>query len=382
MKMDSKYGTILLIIFIDLVGFGILFPLLPFYAEKYTSSAIIITSLVSVYSLMQFISAPILGHLSDRYGRKPLLIISQIVSSIGYIMLAFANNIYILFISRIVDGITGGNISIAEAYISDISDKEERRKSMGLVGLAIGLGFMLGPVIGGVLGSINIMLPGLFAASMSLIASIMVKLKLKESLKKIHSEEYKLSHMFSALKMKNVGIIMIVGFLVVLSFTGFTSIFALFTQKIFGYGERENGFLFAYLGVITLFVQGFLIRKFGNSFSDKLLLISSVITMSVGYALLIMIPSLSMKFALLLMGLGLVGIGFSLFNPSVRSLLTKRVEQTGKYLGILASYSSLARFVGPIFAGFFFEKISPIASIQISFIIFMISIFLALKIES
>ncbi len=380
--MDAKYSVIFLIIFIDLLGFGILLPLLPFYAERYTSNAIIITSLVSVFSLMQFIFAPILGHLSDKYGRKPLLIISQLGSAIGYLILAFANSIYMIFLSRVIDGITGGNISIAEAYIADISGKEERRKSMGLIGLAMGLGFILGPVIGGVLGSINIMLPGLFAASLSFVASVLVGSRLKESLKKSHSEKYDFIHMFNVLKVKNIGTIMVVGFLIVLSFTGFMSIFALFAQKIFGYGERENGFLFAYLGIISLFVQGFIIRKLSNTFPDRIVTICSIAMMSVGYILLIMIPSVSVKFILLMFGLGFVGMGFSLFNPSIRSILTKNVEQFGKYLGYLASYSSLARFIGPVFAGFFFEKISPIASIQFSLILFIISIVLMINMKS
>src|SRR3990167_2535264 len=174
--------TIFLIVFVDLLGFGIILPLLPYIAEKFKADPAQIGFLSATYSFFQLIATPILGRLSDRYGRKKLLIISQIGSTFGYLLLGLAHNLPLLFISRMVDGITGGNISIAQAYIADVTTKENRAKGMGMIGAAFGLGFIFGPAIGGFLGHHSVAAPFFFAAGLAAVNSVLVWLFLPESL--------------------------------------------------------------------------------------------------------------------------------------------------------------------------------------------------------
>lgn len=181
MQKNKSLLTIFLIVFIDLLGFGIILPLLPFIAQKYLASSLTIGFLTATYSFFQFVFAPILGYLSDRFGRKKILIISQFGSMIGYFILAFANNLPLIFLSRVIDGVTGGNISIAQAYIADVTDKKNRAKGMGLVGAAFGLGFIFGPSIGGLLSKISYSVPAFLAGCFSLITILTTYFFLKET---------------------------------------------------------------------------------------------------------------------------------------------------------------------------------------------------------
>ena len=181
MKSNKSLLTIFLIVFIDLLGFGIILPLLPYIAEKYQATPLQIGIISAAYSFFQLIASPILGRLSDRYGRKKILIISQLGSTIGYLILGLAGNLPLLFLSRIIDGITGGNISIAQAYIADVTTKENRAKGMGLIGAAFGLGFIFGPAIGGALSKISYSAQAYFATAVSLITVFATMFFLKET---------------------------------------------------------------------------------------------------------------------------------------------------------------------------------------------------------
>jgi len=374
-KFNFKYATIFLIVFLDLLGVGIVLPLLPFYAEKFTSNAIIITSMVTAYSLMSFIFTPILGHFSDKYGRKPILIISQLGSAVGYLFLAFASNIYILFLSRIIDGITGGNISTAQAYITDISSKEERRKAFGIIGAAFGLGFMLGPTIGGLLGHINIMLPGIFGAVMATGASILVYLKLPETtVKGKEVEKYSFKQMFSVLKNNFVAKIIITSIFFGLAFSGMQSVFSLYNQKLLGFQERENGLLFGYIGLISILMQVYFLRKLEKKYGDKPLIKISLIADMIGLFLLFLMPFVQFKLLFLMLGITMFGFGNGIFNPTIRALLTKGVDQYGKYLGIFASYISLTMIFGPIISGFLYETVGPSISFLASSVLMLLGV--------
>jgi len=173
--------TIFLIVLIDLLGFGIILPLLPYIAEKYQANPFQIGLLTASYSFFQLIASPILGRLSDRYGRKKILMISQFGSVVGYLLLGLAGSLLLLFISRIVDGITGGNISIAQAYIADVTDKKNRAKGMGMIGAAFGLGFIFGPALGGLLAKISYSTPAYFAAGIAMLTVVTTYFFLKES---------------------------------------------------------------------------------------------------------------------------------------------------------------------------------------------------------
>jgi len=193
--------TIFAIVFVDLLGFGIILPLLPYIAEKYHATATQIGLLTAAYSFFQLVASPILGKLSDRYGRKKILMISQFGSAIGYLMLAFSNNLPLLFVSRIIDGITGGNISIAQAYIADVTTKENRAKGMGMIGAAFGLGFIFGPAIGGFLSQFGYMYPALFAMVVGLITVLLTHLFLPETVN-IKEREHIAPTPFSLIEIK------------------------------------------------------------------------------------------------------------------------------------------------------------------------------------
>ncbi|MCX8178698.1 MAG: MFS transporter [Candidatus Aenigmarchaeota archaeon] len=363
---NSKYTIIFIIIFLDLFGAGLILPLLPFYAEKFTASAFTITMLVSAYSLMQFVFAPILGHLSDKYGRRPILIISQIGSAIGYFMLAFASSIYILFASRIIDGITGGNISTAQAYISDVSSKKDRKKAFGIVGAAFGLGFILGPTIGGLLGHINIILPGIFAALAALSASLLVFFKLPEARRHKYSDPFKFKEMFTVLKNDFMFSIFATAFLFSMGFASMQSVLALYTLDQLKFQERENGLLFGYIGLVAVIMQLVVLRKMEKKFNDNQLLKISILASIAGFVILSLLPFISLeqhmfitelyiKSLLLSVGITLIAFSSGIFNPVIRAVLTKNVKNYGKYLGILSSYISLTMIISPLIAGFLFE---------------------------
>src|SRR5512143_2429611 len=183
----SPLLPIFLIVFIDLLGFGLILPLLPFYAKSFGASDLTIGLLLASYSLMQFIGAPVLGRLSDRYGRRAVLLISQLGTFVGFMILGFANALWMLFLSRIIDGISGANISTAQAYIADVSDEKNRAKNFGLIGAAFGLGFIIGPAAGGFLSQFGYQVPAFFAAGLSLITIVLTYFRLPEPARKASS---------------------------------------------------------------------------------------------------------------------------------------------------------------------------------------------------
>ncbi|MFC1626766.1 MFS transporter [Patescibacteria group bacterium] len=347
--------TIFFIVFIDLLGFGLILPLLPFIADHFQANPLQIGILGASYSLFQFISSPILGRLSDRYGRKRLLVLSQIGSMIGFVLLGVANSLPLLFLSRIIDGITGGNISIAQAYIADITTNKDRAKGMGVIGAAFGLGFILGPVAGGLLFQFGFWAPAFFAAFISLLTVISTSLFLKETIdtkKTITSRKTQ----FSLKEFKNVfssqpmGILIITFFFINFAFSGLQGMFALWTQVTLNWGPLQNGYIFAYIGVLAVITQlkilPFLISKYG----EQNILIASIPIMALGF---FFIPFAPMFFGVLLIANALLVVGNSLANPTIQAIASESVdkEDYGGTLGFLQSSASFGRILGPVVAG-------------------------------
>lgn len=346
--------TIFFIVFIDLLGFGIILPLLPYIAEKYSANPFQIGLLTAVYSFFQFISSPILGRLSDRYGRKKMLIISQLGSTIGYLILGLAGNLPLLFLSRIIDGATGGNISIAQAYVADVTTKENRARGMGLMGAAFGLGFIFGPAIGGALSKISYSTPGYFAAFVSLITVILTSLFLKETVNvKTAVQSPRTKFNFQELKrvltLYPIGLLIIVFFLLNTSFSIMQGNFALWTQKTFNFKPENNGWLFTYIGILAVVFQLRLLPYVVKKFSEKKILKTSLFFLFVG---LIIIP-FSIHPNLLYIALFFMPLGNSLANPTIQSLASENVpkEEYGGTLGILQSAGSVGRIIGPLLGG-------------------------------
>ena len=351
--------TIFLIVFIDLLGFGIILPLLPYIAEKYSAGPLQIGLLTATYSFFQLIASPILGRLSDRYGRKKLLIISQLGSAVGYLILGLAGNLPLLFLSRIIDGITGGNISIAQAYIADVTDKKNRARGMGIIGAAFGLGFIFGPAIGGFLSRFSYSAPAYFATTVSLFTVLTTIFFLKETVDeknamvspktKLSFEEFK-----RVLAMKPIGLLIFVFFVLNTAFSIMQGNFALWTQKTFNYGPSQNGWLFAYIGVLAVLVQLRVLPFLTKRFEEKTILYISLFSMFIGLSLIPFSPYPNFLYVALFF----LPLGNGLANPTIQALASENVppKEYGGTLGFLQSAGSFGRIIGPIIGGIIFQS--------------------------
>ena len=359
MKNNKSLMTIFLIVFIDLLGFGIILPLLPYIAEKYSAGPLQIGLLTATYSFFQLIAAPILGRLSDRYGRKKLLIISQLGSALGYLILGLAGNLPLLFLSRIIDGITGGNISIAQAYIADVTDKKNRARGMGIIGAAFGLGFIFGPAIGGFLSKFSYSAPAYFATAVSLLTILTTIFFLKETVdekkaKNSPKTKLNLKEFQRVLSIYPIGILIITFFVVNLASSIQQGNFALWTQKTFNYGPSQNGWLFAYIGILAVFVQLKVLPFLTKKFNEKTILYISLFFMFIGLSLIPLVPSPNFLY----ISLFFLPFGQGLSNPTIQALASENVppEEYGGTLGFLQSAGSLGRIIGPIIGGIIFQS--------------------------
>jgi DHA1 family tetracycline resistance protein-like MFS transporter len=347
-------------VFIDLVGFGIVIPVLPFYAEGtvFNATPRTVGFLFASYSIMQLIAAPILGRLSDKYGRRPVLLISIIGTGIGFLILGFATTLWMLFVGRILDGITGGNISTAQAYIADITTKEDRAKGMGLIGAAFGLGFIFGPAIGGVLSRWGIHVPFLFAAALCFANAVLLYFTLPETVTRDHparnlaASGRGLTQLINSLKNPKLAYVITIYFLFIVAFSIMTTTFSLYTMFRFGYDAQHNGYLFAYVGVISVIVQGGLIGKLVKRFGElPLVLVGALCFAASLFAVPFVGPTAGGLLGLLIGG-GIFALGNSLATPALNSLASKSAgpAEQGTVLGVMQSAASLARAVGPSLA--------------------------------
>lgn len=359
--MRKDLFLIFLIVFIGLLGFGIVIPTLPFVAKNFGASPTMIGLLFASYSFFQFLASPVLGRLSDRFGRKPILAISLLGTSVGFFMIAYAKSLFVIFLSRVVDGITGGNISVAQAYIADISEGKERTKAMGLIGAAFGLGFIFGPPVGGLLSThLSLAAPYLFAAVLALVNSILIMLILPEPERKISTKNNGLFLNKEMLKdifhPKIVLHITLIFVIVTLAFAALQGTFAIYTEKILSWDEEKNGWYFALVGLVSVFTQGFLIRKLLESFEEKRLLQAGVFLVGSAFFLIA-----AFKAAFYLMAAGVVlALGFGLLNTSSQSLISlySKEKEQGVVLGTVQGFGSLARTIGPVVGGVLMTRVS------------------------
>ena len=365
----SPLIVILTTLFIDLVGFGIVIPVLPFYAEgtKFNASPRTVGLLFASYSIMQLIFAPILGGLSDKYGRRPVLLISIIGTGIGFLVLGFAQTLPMLFAGRILDGITGGNISTAQAYVADVTSKEDRATGMGLIGAAFGVGFVLGPMIGGILSRWGIEVPFLFAAALAFANAILLYFRLPETITAQHPVENPaaqgrgFTQLIDSLKQPRLPLVLTIYFLSIVAFSMLVTGFSLYTMFRFGYDAQRTGYLFGYVGIIAVIIQGGLIGRLVKRFGDLPLITAGCLCMAVGlFAVPFVGPAVG-GLAGILIGGGVLSIGNSLATPVLTSVASKTAgpEQQGILMGVTQSTASLARAVGPALTAILIA--SPIA---------------------
>jgi MFS transporter, DHA1 family, tetracycline resistance protein len=380
---SNRLLTIFLVVFVDLLGFSLILPLLPYYAEQYGANDIVIGLLTASYAAAQFIGAPLLGRLSDQYGRRPILLVSIAGTILGFVLLAIAEPLgaalggavlaantavlIVLFVSRMLDGLTGGNISVAQAYISDISTPENRNKALGTIGAAFGLGFIIGPAIGGLLSvRFGYAAPAWVAAGLATINLVAVYFWLPESVSPERRAElthrprpkFSIRALGAAMQRPRVGPLFHIRFFFGLAFSMFQSIFALYAA---GYPLNlpvlETSLVLAYVGLLSVFVQGFAIGRLSKRYTDRQLMLSSAIAMAAGFALWGIVPNLWT----LLIVLVPLSFGGGILNTVINSALSKSVypEEIGGTLGVSASIESLTRVLSPVAGGLLLQWARP-----------------------
>ena len=361
-------AILFVIIFMDLVGFGLLIPLLPFYVQRVGASPEIITLVLGLYSVGQFVAAPVWGRLSDRFGRKPVLAITSFGLALSYLMLAFADSLPLLVFSRLFGGVMAGNIAAAQAYVSDITTPETRARGMGLLGAAFGLGFIFGPGIGGVLGgqdsaTANFTAPALAAAGITFLAALAVPIFLKESLPpeaRTQKAAPRLAEKLRATFARRTLVVLVVaGFLTITAWALFETVFALWANAVFAYGPAQIGYVLTLMGVISVIVQGGAMGRLTKRFGERNLAVTAAVLLIAGYGML----ALSATTGPMLGACAVLAVGSALFNPAMSSLVSLEAapHERGAVLGVYQGATSLSRVAGPAFSGLAFARLGEAA---------------------
>lgn len=353
--------TLFFIVFLNLVGFGIVIPLLPFYAEAFHASPAVVAALFSAYSLGMFLSEPFWGKLSDKIGRKPVLMLTLFGNIFCYALLAFAQNLVMVFVIRLMAGLWAGNISTSQAYIADISPPELRARRMGLLGAAFGLGFVLGPAIGGFLahgktGFDVFLAPMLAASTMSALAFFATIFLLKESNTHVDRGREGAS-VIEILRRPVVGRLIVATLMMTAGFSGMESTFGMWAERKLGTGPRELGLVFSFIGLMVAGVQMGVIGPVVKRLGERKTLMIGFTLMTLGLASLPLANSYWWQFG----PTGLLSIGMALSTPCINALLSKSagVTEQGRVIGVNMSAGSLARIFGPLMAGATFSQFGP-----------------------
>lgn len=352
----SPLVIIFLTVFIDLLGFGIIIPLLPFYAERFGATAFTVGLISTSFSLMQFVWSPLWGRLSDRVGRRPIILLGLAGSCASYLMLALADSLPLLFAARILGGIAGANIPTAQAYIADITTTENRAKGMGMVGAAFGLGFIFGPAIGGLLSRFGPSTPMWVASALcgaNLLAAWWLLPESHTTRDEARPALGRLEALRRALGDSRLTVLLALYFLVTAAFSGFESTFALFSERRFGFTVGTLGYLFAFAGVTTAVVQGALVGRAVNRLGEARLIPLGMTAIAVG---LLLIPAAG-SVPMLLLAVATLSAGSGFNGPSLSSMVSKLThpDDQGGMLGLASSLSSLGRVVGPAWGGWLFD---------------------------
>jgi DHA1 family tetracycline resistance protein-like MFS transporter len=346
---------IFLTIFVNLVGFGIIIPLLPFYAETFGASPLVIGLLFAIFSLCQLVAAPALGDLSDRYGRRPVLIFSLAGTVVSFVMMALAHSLTMLFLARIVDGLSGGNISTARAYVADVTEPKDRAHAYGLIGAAFGLGFIVGPALSGILATYSYTAPIWAAAALTLVATAMAWLWLPETVHRTQAGGGNpFRFLLPLLRRRRVGRMLVIDFVYWLAFSIFQTTFALFAARRFGFDAPKTGYVFSVFGVLGAIIQGGMIRPIVHRLGDNPTFRLGLVFGAAGLLAAAMSPTVPW-FLASLVPLA-VGIGFG--HPTVASLISKLASQDeqGRVQGAAGAVESLGRTVGPVWGSLSLQR--------------------------
>ena len=372
--------TIFFVVFLDLVGFGIIIPILPYYSRAFGATAFELGWLMASFSIAQFLFAPFWGSLSDHYGRRPILIATIGGITIATLATAYANSLLFLFIARSLAGVFGANISTASAYIADVTKPEDRAKGMGIIGAGFGLGFIFGPAIGGILSPYGYEVPLLFAAGLSIINMVFAYFRLEEApiseeKRELNRRRVNLGLAKLALAKRSTALPILCFFFVTFAFTQLEVAFALYVLHTFHYTAKEAGILLAIMGLVMVAMQGGMIGRLSKRFGEPVLVVFGLALM----ASALLVAGLATQVAVFIASLVAIALANGLINPSLSSLLSKasRHDERGATMGIYQSAGSLARIFGPPVSGFFFEHISKASPIFLSSAVMALTLLLA-----
>jgi MFS transporter, DHA1 family, tetracycline resistance protein len=359
--LKSPLVPIFLIVSVDVLGLTIILPLLPFYAEKFGASPFVVGLLVSTYAFCQLIAGPMLGRMSDHMGRRPLLLVSQLGTFIGFLILAYANALWLIFLSRVIDGLTAGNLSLAQAYISDVTKPEDRAKSFALIGIAFGMGFLIGPGISGYLSQFSYQYP-IFAAAALSATSILATYFLLPSTTP-QAADGTTPRKFTVLDWGNyaryfrqpeLAPLLWQFFAFTMAFSMFMTGFPLFAERRYQwqghpFGPKEVGYVYAYLGLLGVILQGGLIGRLVKAFGELTLVRAGFFLGMVGLAAL----GFTYSVPLLLLVAAVSSSGTGVIRPALTSLITQKADRSeqGVVLGLTQSLNSIASIVAPAIGG-------------------------------
>ncbi|MDO8964063.1 MAG: MFS transporter [Coriobacteriia bacterium] len=354
---DRRLLVIFGIVLVDMLSFSLVLPLLPDYALKFGANPFVTGLIFSMYPLAQVVAAPILGRMSDIYGRKPILLLSIGGTVCALLMLGFSSALWMLFVSRLIDGITGGNISVAQAYMADVTSEEDRGKAFGLIGAAFGLGFILGPVSGGLLSGIGLHVPPFVAAGLAAVNLLLVAFVLKESLSAERRAEiaaapahgFNLHELATALALPRVGPILWLRIVTGFTFAVFEGGFTLWASHSLGLDARANGLVLGYVGILQVIIQVGLIGQLTKRFSDARLMVGASIVAGLALSVWGFVPNVWVLLAVM----PFLSIGLAVTNTIVGSALTKAVypDEVGGIIGLSTALGSLTRIPAPSVAG-------------------------------
>ena len=362
----SPLVVLFLTVFIDLMGFGIVIPLLPIYAKQMNATPFAAGALIAVYSLMQLVFAPAWGRISDDIGRRPVLLMCLAGSAMSYLLLAGAWRLEVLFLARVLAGVAGASIPVAQAYIADVTGPAERARGMGLIGAAFGLGMVIGPALGGGLSLLGPRVPEGFAAGLCLANVLVAAYRLPESLPGSVGRPAPFRHPLSLASLRDAAArpgaagLLAVFFLVTLGFAVLEGTFSLAAADRYGYSQAQVDWLWVYMGLVAVVVQGWLVGRLARRLPERALIVLGSAALGLGF---LGIPFAGSAIGLLT-ALALVVGGQGLASPSLSSLISKTVEESvyGEALGVSQSLSAGARVLGPAGGGLIFSRFDASAA--------------------
>lgn len=350
---------------VELLGMSLILPLLPYYAQSLSASALLVGMLGASNALAQVLGAPIVGRLSDRFGRRPLILVGALATSVGFAMLGFARSLPMLFASRVLDGLLGGNVALAQSYITDVTDEKARAKSLGIIGAAFGIGFIIGPAAGGFLSRWGVAVPAFAAAGLALANFVWVLVALPESLTSERRAALAVSPrppvtaaaLVAALRRPVVGPLLTTRLLYALAFGIFQSSFALWASRRLGLAASQTAFVLTYVGALSVLVQGLAIGPLTRRFTERTLIVAGIPILGASLLAWAFVPSV----ALLLAVLAPMALCAGVLNVALTSMLTKAVvrDDVGGTLGLATALQSLTGIAAPAIGGLLLQAVGP-----------------------